>query len=59
MLRHCPSNMKIEEVDRPRELEDDDNLIVDITTGVRTIAEESYALPVIMDLEEEPLRPKS
>jgi len=51
--------MKIEEVDRPRELEDDDNLIVDITTGVRTIAEESYALPVIMDLEEEPLRPKS
>jgi len=35
-------------------LDEDDDLIVDIMTGDRTIAEESYSLPVVMDQEEEP-----
>jgi hypothetical protein len=43
---------KIEEVGRPRDLDEDDDLVVDIMTGPRTIAEESYTLPVIMDPEE-------
>jgi hypothetical protein len=46
------ANMKVEEVGRLRDLDEDDDLVVDIMTGPRTIAEESYTLPVIMDPEE-------
>jgi len=46
------ANMKIEEVGRPMDLDEDDDLVVDIMTGPRTITEESYTLPVIMDPEE-------
>ena len=43
------ANVKIEEVGQPRELDEDDDLVVDIITGVRSSAEESYTLPVLMD----------
>jgi hypothetical protein len=38
-------------VDHHKSLDEGDGLIVDIMTGVRTMAEETYSLPVIMDQE--------
>lgn len=43
----------MENVDRLREHDEDDGTIIDITSGARTIAEESYYLPVIMDQDDE------
>jgi len=41
-------------------LDEDDGQEIDIITGVRSIADETYSLPVIMDNDEEELaRPVS
>jgi hypothetical protein len=43
-----------------KELDNDDGVLVDVLSGDRTIAEESYRLPVIIDHEDkEPHRPSA
>lgn len=43
---------QVEELGQGRDLDEGDNLIVDITSGPRTIAEEGYSLPVIIEPED-------
>jgi hypothetical protein len=53
-------NVQIEEFDGDQKLDEDDGQEIDIITGARSIAEETYSLPVIMDNDEEELaRPVS
>lgn len=46
------ANMEVEESGPGQDLDEGDDLIVDITSGPRTIAEEGYSLPVIIDPED-------
>jgi len=43
---------QIEQLDPERDLDHEDDLIVDIMSGPRTIAEEGYSLPVLIDPED-------
>jgi hypothetical protein len=53
MFRLCLiANEQLEQSDQGRDLDEGDDLIVDITNGPRTIAEEGYSLPVIIDPED-------
>ena len=46
------ANEQIEQLDEGRDLDEGDDQIVDITNGPRTIAEEGYSLPVLVDPED-------
>jgi hypothetical protein len=46
------ANMQVEESGPGQDSDEGDDLIVDITSGPRTIAEEGYSLPVIIDPED-------
>ena len=41
----------MEEVDQQRQEDEDDDQIIDIMTAPRTVLEDTYSLPVIMDQE--------
>ena len=43
---------QIEQLNQERDVDQGDDLIVDITSGPRTIAEEGYSLPVLIDPED-------
>jgi len=43
---------QIEQLNQERDVDQGDDLIVDITSGPRTIAEEGYSLPVLIDAED-------
>jgi hypothetical protein len=47
------ANLEVEESGPGQDVDEGDDLIVDITSGPRTIAEEGYSLPVIIDPEDD------